>query len=139
MTVFTYLDTGPITKFSFLDHNMANFEHFANIIDGQLKTTKLTSHGINPSSLEPLAPVPVCERDDVDAAVKAAQRAAARWARTSIEKRQQAVVRYADALASQENDFATMLVREQGKPVRAIVKTSGRLALMAFEVFRSYL
>jgi acyl-CoA reductase-like NAD-dependent aldehyde dehydrogenase len=81
----------------------------------------------------------VCERDDVDAAVKAAQRAAARWARTSIEKRQQAVVRYADALASQENDFATMLVREQGKPVRAIVKTSGRLALMAFEVFRSYL
>ncbi|KAM5357000.1 hypothetical protein ACJZ2D_016718 [Fusarium nematophilum] len=118
---------------------MVDFEHFANVIDGQLKTTKRTSHGINPSSLEPLSPVPVCERDDVEAAVKAAQRGATQWARTSIEKRQQAVVRYADAIASQENDFATMLVREQGKPfsgaifeVREAVKMLKAVAQLPF-------
>lgn len=97
---------------------MVNFEKFANVVGGLLKTTESTRHGINPSTLEPLAPVPISTTQDVDAAVDAAARGAAEWAKVPLEKRREALDRYADALAAQADEFAAMLVKEQGKAVR---------------------
>ncbi|KAM5341980.1 hypothetical protein ACJ41O_015011 [Fusarium nematophilum] len=95
------------------------FDHFANIIEGKLSDTKRTRHGVNPSTLESLEPVPVSESADVDLAVSAAQKAAPAWAQVPLAERQKAVVRYADAIEAQAEDFAKLLVREQGKAFSA--------------------
>ncbi|KAM5360145.1 hypothetical protein ACJZ2D_013960 [Fusarium nematophilum] len=95
------------------------FDQFFNVIDGKNVDTETARYGINPATLEPLAPVPVSTTVDVDLAVTAAKAAALSWGRTLVEKRQQLVLKYADALAEQVDDFAKMLVLEAGKPVSA--------------------
>ncbi|KAM5344179.1 hypothetical protein ACJ41O_012716 [Fusarium nematophilum] len=92
------------------------FDQFFNVIDGKNVDTETARYGINPATLEPLAPVPVSTTVDVDLAVTAAKAAALSWGRTLVEKRQQLVLKYADALAEQVDDFAKMLVLEAGKP-----------------------
>ncbi|KPM42673.1 hypothetical protein AK830_g3900 [Neonectria ditissima] len=94
-----------------------NFSQFQNVIDGKLVSTEKTRHGINPATLEELPPVPVSTPKDVDAAIAAAKRAFRGWADTPLEDRQKAVSRYADALLEQKDEFAKMLVLEQGKPL----------------------
>ncbi|POR35378.1 Uncharacterized protein TPAR_04436 [Tolypocladium paradoxum] len=95
------------------------FDTFANVVDGKLVSTASTRHGINPATLEPLPPVPVSTRETVHDAVAAAKLAASGWAETPLNERQQRVVQFADALASQAGDFAKMLTLEQGKPLSA--------------------
>lgn len=94
-----------------------SFDQFRNVIDGKLVDSETTRHGINPATLEALPPVPNSTPKDVDAAVAAAKKAAAGWADTPLAERQQAVSKYADALAANAEAFAKMLVLEQGKPV----------------------
>ncbi|KAM0335215.1 hypothetical protein ACHAQA_000257 [Verticillium albo-atrum] len=98
---------------------MVSFDTFANVVGGELKTTASTRTGINPSTLEPLAPVPVSSREDVDVAVAAAAKGAAEWAKVPLEKRREAVIQYADKLAAHAQDFAALLTKEQGKPLPA--------------------
>ncbi|KAM5341357.1 hypothetical protein ACJ41O_014388 [Fusarium nematophilum] len=98
---------------------MVGFETFANIIDGRFRTTERTRHGVNPSTLEPLPPIPLSGPDEVNAAVDAARRGLAVWASVPLAKRQQAVIKFADAIAGQAEGFAALLSREQGKPVSA--------------------
>lgn len=100
---------------------MVNFETFANVVDGERKLTEATRTGINPATLEPLAPVPVSSPADVDAAVEAAARGAAAWAKASLEERREAVNKYADKLAELANEFAALLTKEQGKPVGVLM------------------
>lgn len=93
------------------------FDKFWNIIDGKLVSTANTRHGINPARIEELPAVPVSTKDDVNAAVDAAKRAAPAWAATPIEERKRLLVQFAEALSSQKDEFAKMLTLEQGKPV----------------------
>ncbi|KAF2789706.1 aldehyde dehydrogenase [Melanomma pulvis-pyrius CBS 109.77] len=93
------------------------FDEFFNIINGGLIGTDETRRGINPSTLEENADVPVSTKKDVDDAVRFAREAAEVWAETPITQRQQAVTKFADALRSLKDDFAKMLVKEQGKPL----------------------
>ncbi|KAK6393112.1 hypothetical protein LTR65_002803 [Meristemomyces frigidus] len=93
------------------------FDEFFNVINGHLVGTHETRRGINPSTLEDLPDVPVATKEDVDDAVQAAREAADKWAETPLTQRQDAVTRFADALRSLKDDFAKMLVREQGKPL----------------------
>ena len=93
------------------------FDKFYNVIDGKLVSTTNTRHGINPARIEELPPVPVSTKQDVDAVVDAAKRAAPAWAATPIEERKRLLVQLADALSSQQDEFAKMLTLEQGKPV----------------------
>ncbi|KPM40126.1 hypothetical protein AK830_g6420 [Neonectria ditissima] len=95
------------------------FDQFSNIIDGKRSETKRARHGVNPSTLESLAAVPLSESADVDLAVSVAKRAAPGWGRVPLAERQSAVIRYADAIEARAGDFATMLVREQGKLLAA--------------------
>ncbi|KAH8686266.1 4-trimethylaminobutyraldehyde dehydrogenase [Ilyonectria robusta] len=94
-----------------------SFDQFRNVIDGKLVDSETTRHGINPATLEALPPVPNSTPKDVDAAIAAAKKAAAGWADTPLAERQQAVSKYADALAANAEAFAKMLVLEQGKPL----------------------
>ncbi|KAJ4188151.1 hypothetical protein NW759_016852 [Fusarium solani] len=91
---------------------------FHNIIGGKLVSTKQTRHSVNPSTLEPNPEVPVSSREDVDRAVAVAQEAVGTWAGMRLADRQQAVRRLADALGELTDSFATLLVKEQGKPLQ---------------------
>lgn len=91
---------------------------FANVINGELRQTSETRHSINPSTLEENPEVPVSTQKEIDDAVNAARAAADSWADKSIAERQKAVQAYADGLDAVKDDFAKMLTKEQGKPVR---------------------
>lgn len=93
------------------------FNSFFNIIGGERESGSSTFQAANPSTLAANPPAPLSSKDDVDRAIAAAKAALSVWAATPVAERQQAVIRLADALAAQTDDFATMLVKEQGKPV----------------------
>ncbi len=55
--------------------------------------------------------------EDVNTAVAASLKAFSKWSKTPYADRQKALLAFADALEKQKDDFANMLVQEQGKPV----------------------
>ncbi|KAI3322824.1 Aldehyde/histidinol dehydrogenase [Xylariaceae sp. AK1471] len=93
------------------------FTSFQNVIDGQLSSTELTRHTVNPSTLEINPEVPVCTQHDVDRAVAAAQKAAEAWAEVSWSERRKAVEAFADALEAHVTKFGHILVKEIGLPL----------------------
>ena len=94
-----------------------DFSAFYNVIDGKFSPTKETRHCINPATEESNPEVPVSTPEDVDRAVKAGQRAFQSWSKTTYAERQKAMLESADALEAERDDFAKLLVQEQGKPV----------------------
>ncbi|KAF4839347.1 putative aldehyde dehydrogenase FUS7 [Colletotrichum siamense] len=94
-----------------------DFTKFYNVINGKLETTPKTRHGLNPSTLEPLAEVPLSTAEDVDRAVQAARAAQETWAETPYEERKKAVAKLGDLMEENLNEFAVMLSKEQGKPI----------------------
>lgn len=96
------------------------FGEYLNTIDGKLSGTTQTRHGINPATGKPNAEVPVSTQEDVDAAVKAAKKAAKSWSKVPYAERRKACEAFADALEKHTDDFAKLLTQEQGKPVSLI-------------------
>jgi acyl-CoA reductase-like NAD-dependent aldehyde dehydrogenase len=94
-----------------------DFTSFSNTINGKLVGTKNTQHNTNPSTLEANPEVPIASKEDVDDAIKYAIAAGEKWAEVPVKERQAAVVKFADAIASYSDEFATMLTKEQGKPL----------------------
>jgi acyl-CoA reductase-like NAD-dependent aldehyde dehydrogenase len=94
-----------------------DFTTFYNVIDGRLSPTKETRHGINPATEKSNPEVPVSTPEDVDRAVEAGQRAFRSWSKTTYAERQKALSAFADALEAERDNFAKLLVQEQGKPV----------------------
>ncbi|KAF4832473.1 putative aldehyde dehydrogenase FUS7 [Colletotrichum tropicale] len=94
-----------------------DFTKFYNVVNGKLETTPKTRHGLNPSTLEPLAEVPLSTAEDVDRAVQAARAAQEAWAETPYEERKKAVAKLGDLMEENLNEFAVMLSKEQGKPI----------------------
>jgi len=101
--------------------NAANlsFDTFQNVIDGKLVTPGQTRHGINPATKKALPDVPVAIQQDVDTAVKAGKKAFVTWSRTPVEERRDALLKFAQAFQDLSSEFASMLTKEQGKPVSA--------------------
>ncbi|KAL7765856.1 hypothetical protein ACKLNR_003772 [Fusarium oxysporum f. sp. zingiberi] len=99
-------------------HAKLNFTEFFNVIDGKLKTTKETSQGVNPSTLEKNPPVPVSTREDVDRAVQAAKKASEAWAEVPYKERQALEAKFADGIDLINEDLAVLLTKEQGKPLQ---------------------
>lgn len=54
---------------------------------------------------------------EVDAAVAAASRASAAWARSNIQQRHDILRRVAEGIAAQATDLARTLALEEGKPL----------------------
>jgi acyl-CoA reductase-like NAD-dependent aldehyde dehydrogenase len=94
-----------------------DFTNFHNIIDGKHVDTINTRGTLNPATLEDLPQVPVSTIDHVNQAVQAAQKATKSWAAVPLEERIGAIKRFADSLEAHLDDFAQMLLKEQGKPV----------------------
>jgi acyl-CoA reductase-like NAD-dependent aldehyde dehydrogenase len=100
-------------------HSALDWHTFRNVIDGELTTTEKTRTGINPANSEPNDPVPVSTPEDVDRAIAAAEKAFRGWADTPYEERRKAINKFADAIEAEKDNFAKLLVKEQGKPVRS--------------------
>lgn len=99
-----------------------DFSTFYNVIDGKLSPTQDIRHGINPATEELNPEVPVSTLEDVDRAVEAGQRAFRSWSKTTYGERQKALLAFADALEAERDNFANLLVKEQGKPVSSCPK-----------------
>lgn len=95
-----------------------DFTKFYNVIDGKLTTTEKTRHTINPSTLEENPEVPISTQEDVDKAVAAAKRAEETWSQVPWAKRREAIEGFATALEALDKEFADILVKEMGIPVR---------------------
>jgi aldehyde dehydrogenase (NAD+) len=67
---------------------------------------------------EVVAEVPACDESDVDAAVAAAQEAAASWAATPAPQRGNLLVSAAEVIDARVEQIATEMTREMGKPLR---------------------
>ncbi|KAK3389590.1 Aldehyde/histidinol dehydrogenase [Podospora didyma] len=96
-----------------------DFESFHNVIDNGLTPTKKMRHAINPSTEEPLPPVPVSTQEDVDDAVRAAHEAYTAWRELSYEDRAGYLLRFADAIEANLDGLTDVLGKEAGKPVQA--------------------
>lgn len=97
-----------------------NFTEYYNLIDGKLETTKETLQNTNPSTLEKNYPVPVATQEDVDRAVEAAKKASDSWSEVPWEERKALVTKYAEGIDALKDEFAVLLVKEQGKSVSMI-------------------
>lgn len=101
--------------------NTIDFEGtFLNIIDGQPRGSKDIHHGINPSNGKPLWDVPIASAEDLEDAVKAAQKAFKTWSKTKWEDRQAIIKKIREEYLKYENEMANILMLEGGKPVCAI-------------------
>ncbi len=69
----------------------------------------------NPAHDTVLARVPYCEPDEVDLAVRAAERAFPAWRDTPVTDRVQVLFRYKQALEEHQDELAGTLSRENGK------------------------
>ena len=90
---------------------------FRNVIDGTLRSSKTTDQGINPSNKTRLWDVPVATAEDLDDAVKAAQRSFRSWSQTSWESRQTLICNLRGLLLDHREELANIIMLEAGKPV----------------------
>jgi len=96
-----------------------DFTTFSNVINGKLvpSSDNATRHGINPATKKANPPVPVSTKKDLDAAVEAGRAAFKKWAKTSVQERREALLKFADGLKGLKEQFAQLLTMEQGKPL----------------------
>ncbi|KAL7813675.1 Aldehyde/histidinol dehydrogenase [Trichoderma aethiopicum] len=88
-----------------------------NIINGQFVLTAKTRHSIDPATEEPLPPVPLATKQDLDDAVKHAQAAFKTWSQTTFDHRAQLMLQYADAVEANRSDLERLNTMESGKPL----------------------
>lgn len=94
-----------------------DFTTFSNIVNGELRSSEATGHGINPATKEANPEVPIATQKDLEDAVAAARVAFPKWTKTTFEERQEALTDYANALVANKDGFAKLLTQEQGKPL----------------------
>jgi len=89
------------------------------VIDGEAVPAKSGEQMavVNPATEETVDVVPKAGPADVDAAVAAARRAAAAWAKTDPEERAHKIREGVARVRAQAQEVAELLVREQGKPL----------------------
>lgn len=90
---------------------------FSMLINGRLTETNNRLQVINPSDETVAAEVPDADKSIVDTAVRAAQVAYESWRFSRIEERQTLLRRLSAVLQENADELATLLVREQGRPL----------------------
>ncbi|WP_454754278.1 aldehyde dehydrogenase family protein [Cupriavidus necator] len=88
---------------------------FAMTIHGKRVESAQTGVALNPATEEEICRFPMASRDDLEAAVAAAQAAFPRWAATATEERQRVVTALGDIIERNFEAFAHLLCTEQGK------------------------
>ncbi|WP_349608153.1 aldehyde dehydrogenase family protein [Cupriavidus sp. DF5525] len=84
-------------------------------IHGKRVESAQTGVALNPATEEEICRFPMASRDDLEAAVAAAQAAFPRWAATATEERQRVVTALGDIIERNFEAFAQLLCTEQGK------------------------
>jgi acyl-CoA reductase-like NAD-dependent aldehyde dehydrogenase len=97
------------------------FDKFYNIIDGKQRGSDNVHHGINPATGQDNWPVPIGSEKDLNDAVEAAKKAFPTWRDTPLEKRKETLLKFCDHFSQYTDDLTTLLCKETGKPVRAVV------------------
>jgi acyl-CoA reductase-like NAD-dependent aldehyde dehydrogenase len=95
------------------------------LIGGELLAGDLTLDVINPATGEVHATVPRASARQLDLAVAAAKDAFATWRHSSKEDRARCLIALADAIVEHADEFAQVLVAEQGKPLAQAVEEVG--------------
>ena len=92
-----------------------------NFVGGDWAESTSESHRqiVSPVTGETLAEVPDASAEDIDAAVRAAQKAQPEWAALSAWDRAKVCHAIADLIESRKEDMARELTLEQGKPYAA--------------------
>jgi acyl-CoA reductase-like NAD-dependent aldehyde dehydrogenase len=92
------------------------FDDFTMLIGGAKVRGSKTFSVINPATETVVADAPDATREELDAAVAAAQAAFPAWSSRPIVERQKLVREIGDRLAARMEDFMRLLTLEQGKP-----------------------
>ncbi|KAF5002487.1 hypothetical protein FGRMN_312 [Fusarium graminum] len=92
-------------------------DNYVQIINGKSAPTQKTHRGINPANLQEKPPVPIATKEDLDQAVDAAKKAFKSWSKVPWEERKKKIMAWGDAVQAQKQDFADLLLSEQGKPI----------------------
>src|SRR5262245_49090290 len=87
------------------------------LIGGKLVEGAGTFEVINPATGRLLTVAPRADQPQMDAAVAAAKAAFPEWSATPIGQRAALLVKLADALETEQEQFARLLTQEQGKPL----------------------
>jgi betaine-aldehyde dehydrogenase len=88
-----------------------------NFIDGQyVEGSGATSDIVSPVTGQVVAKAPVSSAEDVDAAYRAAAKAFEEWGRTTPSERQQALLKFADAIEARAEEFVRLEAENTGKP-----------------------
>src|SRR3546814_20071070 len=85
--------------------------------DGRLVDGASTLDVVEPATGKVFATCARADEGQLEEAIAAAKRAFPAWSSLAHAKRQDYLIRLADAMEARENDFCTLLTREQGKPL----------------------
>ena len=88
-----------------------------NFIDGQWGHGGATYAVRNPANGELIADVQKAGAEETDLAIEAANRALPAWRKLTAKERSQRLKRWSELMLANQKDLATLLSREQGKPL----------------------
>lgn len=94
-----------------------SFLDFCNVIGGELRTSAVTSSGINPSNGSSLWKVPIAAEEDLNDAVTAARKAFPEWSARPGKERQALLGKLREELLEYREEMVELIIQETGKPV----------------------
>jgi len=86
-------------------------------IDGESVASAASLPVIDPATTAPFARVPDCTREQLDAAVAAAQRAFLAWSDETPDERRRLVNAFIERVVADADTLAPLITQEQGKPL----------------------
>ncbi|WP_433740161.1 NAD-dependent succinate-semialdehyde dehydrogenase [Pseudomonas putida] len=126
---------------------MSDLIRHGNFIDGHWFTGEGSSGGatypvLNPATGELIADVQKAGAEETNLAIDAANRALPAWRKLTAKERSQRIKRWGELMLSNQKDLATLLSREQGKPLAEamgeVVYAASFLEWFAEEAKRAY-
>ena len=113
-----------------------------NFIDGQWSSGGPTYPVLNPATGELVANLQKAGAEETELAIDAANRALPAWRKLTAKERSQRLKRWGELMLSNQKDLATLLSREQGKPLAEamgeVVYAASFLEWFAEEAKRAY-
>jgi acyl-CoA reductase-like NAD-dependent aldehyde dehydrogenase len=106
---------------------------FKLLIDGELVSGAATLDVIDPSSGEVFARCARADSSQLERAIAAAKRAFPGWSGQPYSERRVYIERLASALEARRDEFATLLTREQGKPLaQSQIELAGAIGILRY-------
>ncbi|WP_433770186.1 NAD-dependent succinate-semialdehyde dehydrogenase [Pseudomonas putida] len=121
---------------------MSDLIRHGNFIDGRWSSGGATYPVLNPATGELIADVQKAGAEETNLAIEAANRALPAWRKLTAKERSQRIKRWGELMLSNQKDLATLLSREQGKPLAEamgeVVYAASFLEWFAEEAKRAY-